>query len=207
MTQQEQRPCVQKRIKMWLSKAKPEDIALLIVVIATIFAYTLFLVFYSSAVFFSFLTSWTAGISGILIGFALDRRIERAKDDRIKRDFLKLIHNELIEIRGKIPPQTKSVLMLYPDVWVSLISSGVVRLLSPEQVTKLSKVYKSIEGTQYEAEWVRRAIEEFNNVPESEDERRQWLRNRYQVLWDRHLERGKELSKEIGDLIQEKWWN
>jgi len=106
------------------------------------------------------------------MGFAFDRKIERIKDNGVKRDFLGLIHDELMEIKGKIPPQTKSVLMLYPDIWNSVISSGVIRLLSSEQVTRLSKVYKSIKGTQYEAEWVRRAVEEFNSVPETEKERR-----------------------------------
>ena len=185
----------------------PEDKTLLSVITVTLFIYFMFFFFYSATTFLSFLTSLSAGILGILIGFALDRKIERIKHNRVKRDFLTLIHDELTEIKGKISPQTKSVLMVYPDVWDSLISSGVIRLLSSEQVTRLSKVYKSIKGTQYEAEWVRRAIEEYNNVPPSEKERRQWLKNRFSELWLRHNERGKGLSKEIEDILKEKWWN
>jgi len=205
-SKEKKKPCIQKRLKTWLFNLKPEDKILIVVSVCAMFIYFVFLFFYSSAIFFSFLTSWSAGILGILIGFALDRKIEQIKDNRVKKDFLKLIYGELTEIRGKIPPQSQSVLMLYPEVWDSLISSGVIRLLSSEQVTKLSKIYRNIKGTQYEAEWVRRAVEEFNNVPESQRVRRQWLQNRYLKLWLRYLESGKELSKEIEDILKEDWW-
>ena len=207
MSQPDQEPCIQKRIRTWFSNLKPEYTILRIVLVGTVSVYFIFYIFYPATIFFSFLTSWSAGFLGILLGFALDRWIEQIKDNRVNKDFRSLIRDELTDIRGKIYPQTESVFMLYPEIWDSLISSGVIRLLSSEQVTKLSKVYKFIKGTQYEAEWVRRAIEEFNNTPESEKERRQWLENRYRGLWDRHNERGKKLSKEIDEILKEKWWN
>lgn len=207
MSKPDQKPCIQERIRTRLSNLTPEDKTLLSVIMVTLFVYFVFFFFYSATTFLGFLTSFVAGVLGILIGFGLDRKIEQRKNNRIKRDFLPLIHYELTEIKGKIYPQTETVNMLYPEIWDSLISSGVIRLLSSEQVTKLSKVYRFIKGTQFEAEWVRRAIEEYNNVPPAEKERRQWLKNRFSELWLRHNERGKGLSKEIEDILKEKWWN
>jgi len=179
---------------------------LLLVFVVSLVTYFAFLFGYGWNAFLAFLTSFAAGVLGILLGFALDRAMEKQKDNEVRRAFLALIHDELTEIKGKIPPQTTGVYMLYPEVWDSLVASGIIRLLSSEQVTKLTKVYRNVKGTQYEAEWVRRAVEEFNNVPESENQKREWLKNRYNELWNRHLERGNELTKEIENLLKEKWW-
>jgi len=154
-----------------------------------------------------FLSELFAGVLGILIGFGLNRRIDAQKDERDKKDLLRDLRDELEETKRKIFPQTESVLMLYPETWDSATSSGRIRVLNSEQVRKLSKVYRDIKGTQYEAEWVRRAVEEFNNVPETEKERRKWLKKRYSDLWARQLERGKELSVEIEEILKEKWWS
>jgi len=200
------KPCFQERIRTRLYDLSPEDKTFLSIIIVTILVYFMFLVLYSATTFLNFLTSFVAGILGILIGFGLDRKIEQIKNNRIKRDYLTLIHYELEEIKGKIYPQVKSVNMLYPEIWDSLISSGIIRLLSSEQVTKLSKVYRFIKGTQFEAEWVRRAIEEYNNVSLSERERKLWLLGRCTALRLRHDERGEKLSKQIEDILKEKWW-
>lgn len=207
MNQQNKKTCIQKRIKLWFSNLKPEDKTLLIVSVGIVFVYLLFFKFYSPTIFLSFLTSLSAGILGIMMGFALDRKIEQIKDNRVKRDFLGLIHDELIEIKDSIFPQTKDVCLFYPVIWDSIISSGVIRLFSSEQVTKLSKVYNYAKGHLFEAEWVRRALEEFNSVPEAEKERRKWLDKRCKELWLRHFKTGKKLSKEIDDLLKEKWLN
>lgn len=44
-----------------------------------------------------------------------------------------------------------------------MISSGVIRLTT-EQITKLSRVYKSIKGVSYEAEWVGRNSDELDSL-------------------------------------------
>lgn len=71
----------------------------------------------------------------------------------------------------------------------------------------MSNVYKYAKGHLFEAEWVRRAVEEFNSVPEADKERRKWLENRFKELWFRHFKNGKELTKRIDDLLKEKWWS
>jgi hypothetical protein len=39
-----------------------------------------------------------------------------------------------------------------------------LRLLTIDQVTKLSKVYRSIKGASYEAEWIRRNSGDFDSL-------------------------------------------
>ena len=154
-----------------------------------------------------FWVSWMAGILGIMTGFALDRKFEQTRDERVKNDFLALMRNELTEIRGKIPPQTKIPLMLYPEVWDSFVSSGLIRLLSSEQVTKLSNVYKTIKGTQYEAEWVRRLVEKAECTPDIEKEKKERVIARYNFLQNSYVGHGKQLTEEIERTLAEKWWN
>lgn len=143
---------------------------------------------------------------GVFLAFGLDRTIDWWKNRGAKNDLLRDLHDELETTKNKIPPQTKDVLMLYPEVWDSTISSGQIRLLNSEQVKKLTVLYREIKGTQYEAEWVRRAVEEFNNVPENEKSRRDWLKNRYKLLWRRQTARGGGLTEKIEAILQEKWW-
>lgn len=205
MSQPEQKQCIQKRIRIWLSRRRPESYNLVLIVSGLIAIY--FFAFYGKEIFVNFLVSWSAGILGIMAGFTLDRRREQTKDDRIKKDFLALMRNELTEIRGKIPPQTKTPLMLYPEVWDSFVSSGLMRLLSAEQVTKLSSVYRLIKGTQYEAEWVRRVVEEHSSVPEFEKQKKEFLLERYKFLQDSYVRHGTQLSEEIEKILAEKWWS
>jgi len=115
-----------------------------LVLIVSLLIAIYFFAFYGKETFVDFLVSWSAGILGIMPGFTLDRKREQTKDDRVKKDFLALMRNELKEIRGKIPPQTTIPSMLYPEVWDSFVSSGLMRLLSAEQVTKLSSAYRFV---------------------------------------------------------------
>jgi hypothetical protein len=193
-----------KRLNAWLSQVKVEDRSFWNIIGFTVIIYLFFVFFLGSP---SFLSELFAGVLGILIGFGLDRRIDARKDERDKKELLRDLRDELEETKRKIFPQTESVLMLYPEAWDSATSSGRIRVLNSEQVRKLSTVYRDIKGTQYEAEWVRRAVEEFNNVPETEKERRKWLEKRYNDLWARQLKRGKELSTEIEEILKEKWWS
>lgn len=152
------------------------------------------------------LPQFVATISGVFLAFVLDRVVDWGYRRRDRRKLKSDLQNELLEIKGKLFPKTKSVLALYPDIWDSAVSSGVIRLLSSDQTIKLTRVYSYIKGTHFEAEWVRRAIEEFNSVPPAEKERKQWLEIRFKELWDRHLKRGKDLNGRIEDLLKEKWW-
>lgn len=206
MNQPEQKQDIQQRKRIQLPR-EPEDRSLLIVLVGTVVVFLVFLVFYFYTVFTDFLASWVAGLLGILTGFALDRRIEQTKEVRVKNDFLALMHNELKEIKGEIPPQTNTPLMLYPEVWDSFVSSGLMRMLSAEQVTKLSSVYRFIKRTQYEAEWVRRVVEEHSSVPDFEREKKEFLLVRYKFLQDAYERHGKQLSQQIEKILEEKWWS
>jgi len=205
MNQQEHKQSIKKRLGTWFFNLRIEDTVVMLIVGSTILVYAVFLL-YPITVFFSFLTSWSAGLLGILMGFALDRKIEHVKDDRVRKDFLALMRNELTEIRGKIPPQTKTPLMLYPEVWDSFVSSGLMRLLTAEQVAKLSNVYRLVKGTQYEAEWVRQIVEELSRVPDVEKDEKQFLKERYILLRETYLRNGARLSEEIEKILKEEWW-
>jgi len=204
MSQPEQKQGSLKQIRTWLSKhLEGYNLVLMVSFLIAISISAL----YGREAFVSFVVSWSAGILGIMAGFALDRRREENKDDRVKKDFLALMRNELTEIRGKIPPQNKTPVMLYPEVWDSFVSSGLMRLLSVEQVTKLSSVYRFIKRTQYEAEWVRRVVEEHSGVPDIQRERQDSLLERYKFLQDGYVRHGKQLSEEIEKILGEKWWS
>ena len=199
MSQTEEKLSIQKRIKNWLSNLIRENIISLFVIMFS-------LLFFFLGAFVSFLTEFSAGLLGIYLGLQLDRIREQRKKNQNKKDLLHQLHTELEEIKTKLFPQTKSVLMLYPDIWNSAISSGQIRLLNSEQITKFTKVFRFIRGTQYEAERVRDAIEEYNSVHVGERKRKAWLENRYKELWARHNKRGEQLSLEIENILKEKWW-
>lgn len=140
--------------------------------------------------------------------FLLDRLINWVNRVRARQDLKHRLHVELETVRGKVSPQTDSVVMLYPDIWDSAVSSGELGLLDANEVVKLAEVYRFVKGTQYEAEWVRRSIEEYNNVPATEKERRDWLKDRFTFLWARHNERGEKLTTRIDEIFQdEQLWD
>ncbi|HEY9756722.1 MAG TPA: hypothetical protein V6C97_16255 [Oculatellaceae cyanobacterium] len=154
---------------------------------------------------FNFLGGLFAGIFGIFVGFSLDRVNDREKDIQTRTDFINLIHEELSDIKNKVYPQTKETYILYTDVWDSAVSSGVIRLFTTEQVRTLSKVYKSIKGTSYEAEWIRRDYEELESLPINSSAKApvalKCIQNR-----DRHGQRMEGLSKEIDEVLKKNWW-
>jgi hypothetical protein len=203
MNQPPQKLCIQGRIKAWISRRRPQSYDLVLIV--SLFIAVYFLIFYGRETFVDFLVSFSAGILGIVAGFTLERRREQTKDDQTKKDFLNLMRNELTEIKGKIPPQTKIPLMLYPEVWDSFVSSGLLRLLSAEQVTKLSSVYRFIKGFQYEAEWVRRVVEEYESIPDTMRAEKETSNRRYRLLQDAYERHGIQLSQAIEKILGEKW--
>lgn len=205
MSTSTKKPCIQKRIAKWL-RDRLEMTIFATILLSTIGAYFLFMLFYEKNVFFDFVTQFTAGLFGILLGFSLGMFAEKFKDNEVKQDFLNLIHEELNEIRGLIYPQVNAVNLLYTDIWDSAISSGVIRLLTTDQVTKLPKVYKGIKGASYEAEWVRRDFEELESTPESQADMKTCIENKCIKVRDRHYERMKLISKQIDDALKEKWW-
>ncbi len=196
----------------WFWSRTPEEIRLLQIAVVAVVSLAIFMsisgvmgiIPYADGLI-SF-SSLFAGIFGIVIGFQLDRISDRNKDSQTKADFLNLIHEELTEIRNMVYPQTKETYILYTDVWDSAVSSGIIRLLSTEQVGTLSKIYKSIKGTSYEAEWVRKDYEELSGLPDDSSAKRPVLKKCNGVR-DRHYERMASLSKEIDKVLMKEWWN
>jgi hypothetical protein len=155
----------------------------------------------------SFAIGLLAGIFGILIGFSLDRFSDEQKDIQTKNDFLNLIQEELRDIKSKIYPQTRSVYLLYTDIWDSMISSGVIKLLTSQQVTELSSVYKFIKGTSYEAEWVRQDFEELESIPQNKKDEIECVNKKCVGLMEGHIKRMNELNKQIDEVLKKEWWN
>jgi len=155
---------------------------------------------------FDFLSGLLAGIFGILIGFSLERVSEVNKSNQTKNDFLKLIREELTDTKNNIYPQKEGVHVLYSDIWDSVISSGVIRLLTTEQVTKLSRVYKSIKVVSYEAEWVGRNSDELDNLHYDKVSSRAAITEKLSINLNHHKKHMEILSKMIDEVLKEEWW-
>ena len=142
---------------------------------------------------------------GVFLAFTLDRAIDMYYNRRDRRDLLRDLHNELEETKGKL---TGAASMLYPDIWDSAISSGQIRLLKSEQVTKLARVYRRIKGTQYEAMRLRDAAEDYRKMSKtpSPDASVQ-LHARWLDYSIAHKKREEETRKMIEEILNEKWWN
>lgn len=113
---------------------------------------------------------------------------------------MNLIHDELIEIKKSIHPQANEIYLFYTDIWDSVVSSGMVRLLTTDQVTKLSKVYKSIKGVSYETQWVRRDYEELQSTPNPAD-KRACIEEKCIEIRDSHYNRMIVLVKKVESFV------
>ena len=129
----------------------------IIFIIAIVVLLIIFIVYgYSNAV--EFIILFSAGFLGILVSLTLNETQQKKKDSEIARDFLNLIHEELTEIKNDVDTQKSDVFIVYTYIWDSMVSSGLLRLLTSDQVSKLSVLYKEIKGASYEAEWVKTCI-------------------------------------------------
>ena len=147
---------------------------------------------------------------GVFLAFLLDRAIDWRNRRRDRRDLLRDLRDELEETKDKL---TGKALMLYPDIWDSAISSGQIRLLNSEQVTKLAKVYRLIKGTEYEAGRVRDVAEDYRKRERIEVEHGLvlWDSKPLKKLWRdysiKQKSREKITRKMIEEILKEKWWN
>lgn len=157
---------------------------------------------------FDFLSGLLAGIFGILIGFSLDRVSDVEQDIQTKNDFLNLLREELADIKNSIYPQKEGVYVLYTDIWDSVISSGVIRLLTTEQVTKLSRVYKAIKSASYEAGWIALHSEELDSIHiDKTRSRTASVSEKLAVNLTHHNKRMENIGKMIDEVLKEAWWN
>jgi len=132
----------------------------------------------------------------------LNRAIDVRNRGQDKRDLLRDLHDELKETRSKL---TGKANLLFPDIWKSAISSGQIRLLNSEQVTKLARVYRDIQATEYDAKWVKQAREDYQ--AEGHPTTLKILLDRWVEYSKRQEEREKDLCKKIEEILKEKWWN
>ena len=138
---------------------------------------------------------------GVFLAFMLDRAIDWHKRKQTIKDLLRDLRDELEETKEKLHGKG---LLLYPDVWDSAVSSGQIRLLNSDQVTKLARVYRYLKGTEYEAKRRRDAFEEYKThavgfESYQEDIMKSWN--------ETQMRREKNLRKMIEELLGEKWWN
>ena len=138
--------------------------------------------------------------SGVFLAFLLDRFIDWRKEQQSKKELLKNLKIELNELKESL---VGDAYRLYPDVWDSAVSSGQLELLNSDQLNKLTKVYRKIKGTDYEAIRVRDAKEAFmqSNHPS--------VMTHLQTYWtnisNKHFKRMAETISLIDEVLKESW--
>ena len=115
----------------------------------------------------SILAQFLPTFLGVLLAFALTRwwekRSEREQKDKLKRAFkseLDICMDKLRPMNGQYVPTI---------VWEGAVGSGVLRLLSPEEVIRLSNVYAGFRNYNYEATNSRRLAERQRITPNIHD--------------------------------------
>jgi hypothetical protein len=87
-----------------------------------------------------------------------------------------------------------------------VISSGVVRLLTTEQVNKISRVYKAIKSGSYEAGWIALHSEELDNLHFDKTRSRAVVSEKLTVNLTHHNKRMENVGKMIDEVLKEEWW-
>ncbi len=154
-----------------------------------------------------FLATFIASLLGIFFGFLLDRAHERDKEKQTVATFLKFIQSELTEIRKMPSNDSTQFHILHTDIWDSMVSSGILSLLEPDQVIKLSALYRNIKDTSGEAEYFRKSWEEYQSIPDEEFRKKEdcvGKKLREQALSQKA--RLKNLHNRIDDLFREFGW-
>ena len=191
-------------MKSWKELQK-EDKQLIIVFVIAIAILLLIFWGYGYSNFVEFLILFSAGFLGILVSLTLNESMETGKDKRIARDFLNLIHMELAEIKNDVDTKKSHVFIVYTYIWDSMVSSGLLRLLTSDQVGKLSVLYKEIKGASYESERVNHIYEELKNAMMRTPEVLNALPIAEKNVAENRSCVGK-LSTDIDKVLNEKWW-
>lgn len=148
--------------------------------------------------------------SGVFLAFMLDRFIDWRKDQKTKTSYLKLIHQELYDIRVFASAEiqyTGQLRSLYTDIWDSMVSSGDLCLLDAEQVLTLSTLYKHIKGAAFELEWFRKVADQYATIPDAEINMKKMFKNKLEEGIQIQMDKLKALQAEIDDVFQKKWWS
>ena len=138
---------------------------------------------------------------GVFLAFSLDRAIDSYNRRQNRKDLLRDLRDELEEIKRKLRGKGN---LHFPDIWKSAISSGQIRLLNSEQVTKLARVYRNIQGAEYEARRFRDIAEKYRAGGRSDKERLEEPLVKFSVV---HKRRERKLRGKIEELLKENWWS
>jgi hypothetical protein len=133
---------------------------------------------------------------GVFLAFMLDRLIDWRKEQKAKEELLRNLACELNRMKDNL---TGDAYRLYPDIWDSAVSSGQLKLLDSDQLSKLTNVYRKIKDTDYEATRVREAKEAFDeNMSQNARLHLSFQQNEYHG----RMEKTKEL---IDEVLKEPW--
>lgn len=100
--------CIQDRIRRKYNEIHPLYRYFTIVILVIIISYYIFYTSYEETIFMNFLTEFTAGVLGVLLGFFMGMFVDLAKGRRISSQILNSILVELnsnLELLNKIIPQ------------------------------------------------------------------------------------------------------
>jgi len=173
----------------------------------------IFLFAYSGEVFFSFVTEFTAVVLGLWLGFSIDRYRQAQKREHDRKDLLRDLRSELVEIGTKLTGAR------FPDrlrvvTWDSAIASGQLRLLTSGQMRSFADVYNYIKEVDEDAEKVRGLHTEYEKVKPAGQYVRADIssgaRAKLKMVLDRsvdnHKIRESQLREKIEKIVKEDWW-
>jgi len=133
---------------------------------------------------------------GVFLAFTLDRLIDWRKDQKAKQELLRNLACELNRLKDTL---TEEVHRLFPNIWDSAIASGKLDLLNPQELPKLTDVYRVIKETDYEAMRVRDAKEAFEETHSND------ARVNYSILNQAYTQRMQDTRKLIDNVLKEPW--
>ncbi len=124
----------------------------------------------------NYMTEIVGSLGGVLLAFLIERRRTKNEDDLKRVAFLERIKAELEFDKTRLG---KTGDLLKTDIWRSGISSGVIQLLTPEELISLSILYNEIDNYEYESKRCRDVGEDYNkysyNLELSSSLRKHWL--------------------------------
>lgn len=150
----------------------------------------------------SFVTTFAATLSGVLVAFVLARTWDLYVERRAASKYLRNIRKELLESVSLL--EAKKGNLLHTHNWDSLVASGQLKLLKHEIVAELANVYSHIKNHNYEAQICRHAGDDIPRMPAPEAQAA--LQLHWQNLSDRLRESEDTLRKELQSTLDQDWW-
>jgi hypothetical protein len=158
----------------------------------------------------SFSMSLASDMMGALAGVSLALQVDTLLEEgRNKKKRQTIITDLKIELRRALEAVVVTKGNILPmDNWKSCVSSGELRLLTPEQRSRLSEVYYRIEVQNYESTRVADARDKALSLPQLELDIPPFREyNAVRAFWQQLSTRNTEMEKETTFIIEEalKW--